>query len=130
MTYTGPKLTRKKVRSDFEYDVHMYMAKLGVKHVYEDTKLEYTLHKTYKPDWRIPDKRGRTKFFIETKGLFDATDRTKLRTIKKLYPDLDLRLVFMANRPLRKGSLTTYTDWAERNGFKWAIGRPPVEWFQ
>ena len=51
--------------------------------------------------------------------------------VKKQHPDLDIRLVFQApHNTLTKKSKTTYAQWAEKNGFLWAIYNDiPIEWF-
>lgn len=58
-----------------------------------------------------------------------ASERKKLLDVKSANPDLDLRLVFMRDNKITKRSKKRYSDWAEENGFPWAIGEPPDEWF-
>jgi hypothetical protein len=41
--------------------------------------------------------------------------------VKHLHPELDIRIVFYA---LVKQNI----KWAERHGFKWAVGTIPKEW--
>ena len=56
-------------------------------------------------------------------------DRQKHVWVKDQHPDLDIRFVFSnAKAKLRKGSPTTYADWASNNGFLWAHKTVPNEW--
>jgi hypothetical protein len=66
---------------------------------------------------------------IETKGYFTAADRAKHLAIKKQMPKIEIRFVFMnAKNKLNKNSSTTYADWCDRHGFKWAEGSVPDSW--
>lgn len=85
----------------------------------------YTLSKRYTADFRIGD------LYIETKGWFRPEDRTKMKAVKKAYPDLDIRIVFQnANSRLNSKLPRSQTNaqWAERNGFPWAHKEIPSEW--
>lgn len=67
---------------------------------------------------------------IEAKGLFDVKDRQKHLFIKEQYPDLDIRFVFQnPKNKLYSGSKTTYADWCDKYGFKWAAKVIPASWF-
>jgi hypothetical protein len=84
----------------------------------------------YIPDWKLPNG-----VYIEAKGWFKSEDRTKLLSVKKSYPDLDLRLLFMkASTRISKTSKTTYSQWADKHGFPWACwatgGGIPKEWLR
>lgn len=48
--------------------------------------------RSYTPDFKIWDPGG-TVYFVEVKGWMDAKSKTKLKRMKKYYPDVDLRLV-------------------------------------
>jgi len=129
-----PKIGRKSVRSQFEFDVYKdLMNKIPPKgHTvgYEDTQLEYTIVKNYIPDFTIESKHG--IIYIEAKGLgraFDQQAREKMEAVKKGHPDKDIRIVFMTDRPFRKGGKMRPSDWAAKHGFPCAIGRVPEEWF-
>lgn len=66
---------------------------------------------------------------VETKGLFQTSDRQKMKRIKEMYPELDIRFVFSnAQARIAKKSKTTYAMWAEANGFKWAHRDIPLAW--
>ena len=99
------------------------------KESYEQYYLPYTMPETshkYTPDFIL--KNG---IIIEAKGLFELDDRKKHLRIKELYPNLDIRFVFQnpANK-IRKGSKTTYADWCNKYGFKYANKLIPASWFK
>lgn len=89
----------------------------------KDAHLEYSL--VYIPDFRLPNG-----ILVEAKGLFDSTDRTKMLRVKQSNPEADIRFVFMANNKINPKSKTRYSDWCEKHGFKYHIGREiPEEWW-
>ena len=97
--------------------------------MYEPEKLDWVppLRK-YTPDFKVMRKDG-SFFFVEYKGYLRPEDKTKMAAIRKQYPDLDIRFVFMkANKPSYKGAKTTYAGWAEKNGFLWAELTIPEDW--
>jgi hypothetical protein len=66
---------------------------------------------------------------IETKGRFKPADRTKHLLIKQQHPELDIRFVFSnSHNTLSKKSSTTYADWCDKHGFKWADKQIPRSW--
>ena len=86
--------------------------------------------KKYKPDFVIPRDIVGT-LYIEAKGRFPASDRTKLLAVREYNPDIDLRLLFYRKEKLRPALKTMKynTDWAEHHGFQYAIGHEvPEEW--
>lgn len=97
---------------------------------YEDDTFTYNvvLTRKYTLDFRVTPLDTNQVFYVEYKGRLTLEDRKKLLRVKEQYPDLDLRLVFQRNQPIRKGSKTTYEDWAIKHGFPVAIGRIPKEW--
>lgn len=116
-------------RSGLEEDNASFLETLGVdaKDIFESTKIEYVAKpKTYTPDFPLPNG-----VIVETKGRFMSDDRTKHRLIKEQHPDLDIRFVFSNPRQrIRKGSDTTYSDWADKLGFKWAEKTIPSRWIK
>lgn len=91
-------------------------------------KLEYTDDKVHKytPDFELPNG-----ILIETKGRFTAEDRTKHLNVKRCNPHYDIRFVFQRSKsPLYKGSKTTYAEWCDRHGFKWADKVIPQAWIE
>lgn len=117
-------------RSAFEATVGAQLdaAKPEVASHYEEVRLSYRVEHTYTPDWRVRTPSGRC-FFIEAKGLLTAEDRTKLQLVRDQNPGVDIRLVFQrASTPIRKGSKTSYGQWATNAGFKWCERIIPPEW--
>ena len=97
--------------------------------VYEQSYLLYTIPASdhrYTPDFILSNG-----IIIEAKGLFESDDRKKHLLIKKQYPNLDIRFVFQnPNNKLYKGSKTTYADWCEKYGYKYATKLIPDSWFR
>lgn len=113
-------------KSKFEVGIAAQFKKAGVKAKYEPHPLSYTLECKYIPDWILPNG-----IYIEAKGKLDAISRRKMLAVKAKYPEKDIRFVFQrAGNRLRKGSNTTYAQWADKHGFKWCEGFPPKEWFK
>ena len=109
-----------KYRSKFEKAVAGYIGKRRVKFDYEGHKFKFiqpAKARTYNPDFYIPE----TGTYIETKGKLTPDDRTKLVWVREQNPGLKLVILFMkSNNPIRKGSKTTYADWADSAGMDWA----------
>ena len=107
-------------RSKFEKKVAGYIGKRRVEFRYEAAKFKFVQpakNRTYKPDFYIPT----TGIYIETKGKLTHDDRTKLVWVKEQNPSIKLVILFMkSNNPIRKGSKTTYADWADSVGMDWA----------
>jgi hypothetical protein len=91
---------------------------------------------TYTPDFYIPRKDG-SWLVVETKGIWEYSDRCKHAWVKRQYPGLDLRFVFTNSRTrTSKGAKQTYADICEGrgrgifNGLTWryADKRIPEEW--
>ena len=112
-----------------------------IEYAYEakEGKIEYvipaSLH-TYTPDFPIRTRSGKI-IVIETKGIWEYTDRCKHAWIKKQYPGLDIRFVFTrSSAPTSKGARQTYADICEGRGrgiFKglswpYANKKIPLEW--
>lgn len=127
-------------RSGLESDIAGDLKAKGRDFGYEDTKLSYLrrvakgecgacgtnrVHQrlTYTPDFHVGD------IFLEVKGRFTATDRGKMLAVKASNPTVDIRLIFALDNKLQKNSETRYSDWAEKHGFKYHVGRQvPQEW--
>ncbi len=93
----------------------------GVSYLYEpkEGKLEYVIPASihlYTPDFWFETQKGKI-ICVETKGIWEYTDRCKHVWIKKLYPDLDLRFVFTrSSTKTSKGAKQTYADICEGHG--------------
>lgn len=119
-------------RSGLEVKVSKQLEELGVDYGYETVKLKYTVpsrEAKYTPDFVFPN----SNIVIETKGYFrSSAERQKMLHVKAANPELDIRFVFQkANKPIYKGSPTSYSKWCEDNGFIWADnGTIPDEWIK
>ena len=103
---------------------------------YEEAKLSYTLECYYNPDWKFICPGSQLGYFyVETKGVFDTNERRKMLNVKRCNPLEDIRLVFMQDNFLYKGSKVRYSEWAAIHGFKYhVVGKTstfvPREWLQ
>lgn len=114
-------------RSGLEEKVASQLDDLGVDYSYEEITIEFIqpeVPRNYTPDFVLPSGT-----IIETKGRFVLDDRKKHLWIKEQHPDLDIRFVFTnPNAKIYKGSKTTYADWCNKHGFKYATKQIPKEW--
>ena len=97
---------------------------------YELETIPYTIEFSYLPDFVI-EKNDGTKVYIEAKGLgraFDALSRRKMEEVKRQNPEKDVRIVFMSDRPFRKGGKMRPSDWAKKHNYLFSIGKVPKEW--
>lgn len=117
-------------RSKLEKKVAEQLKEAGVSFGYETLKVSFTVparQARYTPDFECGP------VILEAKGYFrKTTDRQRLIQVKDSNPGLDLRIVFQdANKPIYKGSKTTYGQWATDHGFLWADkGVVPEEWLK
>lgn len=137
---------KNKYRSKFEARFAKFLERLGIIFCFEKAKIPFIVpaqNRTYTPDF-IYDPRKKSpvdpkkfltleelkgKIIIETKGLLTTADRKKMLLVKEQHPDLDIRFVFMQDKPLYKGSKTRYSDWCKKHDFKYHIGEePPKRW--
>ena len=116
-----------RYRSKFEARVAEDLAKKGQTFAYEDRKLDYlepAKNRKYTVDFSLE-----CGIIVECKGRLTAADRKKMLLVKDQHPDKDIRMLFQrASNPIYTGSNTTYAQWADNNGFKWAEGSVPEEW--
>lgn len=117
-------------RSGLEVQIASHLVASGVQFRYEREigVLEFTQQRPrkYLPDFELPNG-----IIVEAKGWWKPEDRQKMLAVKHQHPRLDIRMVF--SNPLaklRKGSKTTYAEFCERNGFRWAKGTIPLDWVQ
>jgi predicted nuclease of restriction endonuclease-like RecB superfamily len=90
-----------------------------VQYEYETERIPYILARNYIPDFIVQTKTK--KIYIETKGYLRPEDKSKLKAVKKLHPDIDLRLVFYEYK-------LQSVRWATKNKIPYAIGSVPEEW--
>lgn len=137
--YSRKSRSTGKFRSQFESTFSEHLDKLGVEYGYETDYILYEVPRKYKPDFILPRPNRKPiwerKLYIELKGRFTSADRSKMLEVKNQNSLLDIRLVFMQNNYLYKGSKTRYSDWAEKYGFPYHIVGStkkliPDEWLQ
>lgn len=118
-----------KLRNKFEKKIHRQLVKSEVSFSYESEKIAYVIASHYTPDFILTTPLG--KIYIECKGYFRPEDKRKLVAVKRLNPQLDLRLLFYAPDKITRSvqrRLDQYIKWAVKNGFKFAVERIPNEW--
>jgi hypothetical protein len=116
-------------KSGLENTINEQLLELGIDSEYEQSEIEYTVPATnhkYTPDFKLPNG-----IYIESKGRFLLEDRKKHLYIKEQNPELDIRFVFQNPKTkLYKGSKTTYAQWCDKHGFKWAAKTIPLDWIE
>lgn len=116
-------------RSGLEENNAKLLKAMGVPIIYETEKIKYVIpesNHTYTPDFKVLDV-----FFVETKGKLEPSDRAKHLLVKAQHPEIDIRFVFSrATDPIYKGSPTSYANWADKHGFKWAQKLIPTAWIE
>lgn len=86
---------------------------------------------TYTPDFRVltPNESDEAlAYFIETKGYFRPEDRRTLKAVREQNKAIDLRILFQRDQKLYKRGRDKYSDWAEREGFEYAVQKVPNNW--
>lgn len=129
-----------KYRSGLEADIAKDLQSRGISFYYEHKKFTYNRRVTkgeceacggskvfqrrsYTPDFQL----GET--FIEAKGRFTGADRAKMLAVRESNEGLDIRLIFAANNKIQKNKDARYSDWADKHGFLYTIGRKvPDDW--
>lgn len=120
-------------RSGLEDTVNDMLKENGKSFSYESEKISYIQPETkhnYTPDF-VLNKMVGGKMYVETKGRWVKTDRLKFDLIFEQYPDIDIRFVFQnPNAKLYKGSKTTYAQYCDKKGWRWAKKEIPEEWLK
>ena len=115
-------------KSGLEETISSQINGRGIDVQYESEKIPYIIpasNHTYNPDFKLPNG-----IFVETKGRFVAADRKKHLLVKSQNPELDIRFVFSNSKnKITKSSKTSYGDWCDKNGFKYADKIIPEDWF-
>jgi hypothetical protein len=120
-------------RSGLEEKLSRQIEEAGLQVQYEPKadKISYVWPErssTYLPDFKLPKGNGQ-HFFCEAKGLWTVEDRHKHLLVQQQHPDIDIRFVFSnENAKLYKGSPTTYAQWCDKHGFRYANKWIPDEW--
>ena len=120
-------------RSGLEDKVNDMLKENNKSFSYESEKISYIQPQTkhnYTPDF-VLNKMVGGKMYIETKGRWVKTDRLKFDLIFEQYPGIDIRFVFQnPNAKLYKGSKTTYAQYCDKKGWRWAKKEIPEEWLK
>lgn len=120
-------------RSGLEDNVNDMLKEQNKSFSYESEKISYIQPQTkhnYTPDF-VLNKIDGNKMYVETKGRWVKTDRLKFDLIFQQYPDIDIRFVFQnPNAKLYKGSKTTYAQYCDKKGWRWAKKEIPEEWLE
>lgn len=126
MALKAVRRTAKGFRSKFEQGL---AAEIRAVTEYEYEEQVIVFEKPSSSHRYTPDFVLKNGIIIEAKGIFDADDRTKHLLIQRQHPKLDIRFVFQnAKARLSKTSKTTYADWCDKHGFKYAHRHIPKEW--
>ena len=117
-----------KFRSGLEERIAKQLKDLGVKYSYETLTILYTKPEEsgrYTPDFVLPNR-----IIIEGKGQFVTSDRKKHKLIKQEFGDkYDIRFIFSNSKSkIGTKSKTSYANWCERYGFKYADREIPQKW--
>lgn len=119
-----------KFRSGFEEEVGKALDKEDFPYEYESVVIYYKepeKNRKYVPDFIL--KGDEKVIYIEAKGQLTLADRKKHIQLKLQHPELDIRLVFQnPNNKIRKGSKTSYSQWADKNEIPWAAKSVPKGW--
>ena len=127
----NPKWVAKKYgfKSGLEENISKQIEGKGIEVQYESEKVAYIIpasEHTYNPDFKLPNG-----IRVETKGRFVLADRKKHLLVKDQNPNLDIRFVFSNSKnKINKKSKTTYGDWCDKHGFKYADKEIPDSWFE
>lgn len=109
---------------------------LGKKAKYETEHISYVMPKRYTPDFILErttnqvhgaPEEGRGKIYLEVKGWLRAEDQQKMKCVKHCNPHLDIRFYF-PNDGKVQGSRMKNSQWCDKYGFKYTIGKIPKEW--
>jgi hypothetical protein len=89
----------------------------GSQHVLQKAK--------YLTDFRLPNG-----MYIEVKGWFKPSDRTKMESVIKCHPELDIRMLFQKDGWTTKAKNVKYSQWCDKRKIKYAIGKVPIKWIR
>ena len=82
---------------------------------YETNHILYTIEHTYTPDFKV-----NKDIYLETKGLWTSSDRSKIRAVLEQNPAVIICLVFQnSNNRLSKASKTSYGAYCTKHNIPW-----------
>lgn len=111
-----------KKRSKFEDKCAEVLEPVGF--AYEPFKFEYTIVKSYTPDFVYFDRYTQKRFLVEAKGWFRPEDRQKYLAIHRWLDENTVAdyLVFLLQYPDKKCSKhnkITMSQWCDKYGIRW-----------
>lgn len=128
-------------RSGYEERIAADLNERGVDFTYEANCLAYELRvagavckqcsapAVFRVAHYTPDFYFTNGTYVEAKGKFTSTNRTRLVAFRTSRPDIVLRLLFQADNWLTSKHKQRYSQWAANHGFESAVGESiPVEW--
>ena len=103
-------------RSKFEEKFSKNLIANGIPVRYEEEVVKYTIpaivHK-YHPDWCIGN------YWVETKGIWSASDRQKILYVMEQHPEKKIIMVFYRwSDTIGRTSKTTYKMFCEKHGIE------------
>lgn len=110
-------------RNAFERRLNEQLKRSNVKFTYEKTRLPYQIDAWYLPDWVLENG-----IVLEAKGYIDRETKRKMTSVKKCYPDLDIRFILYDAYKKISGTKQLHWEWCEKNGFPWAHETIPESW--
>jgi predicted nuclease of restriction endonuclease-like RecB superfamily len=114
-----PRKKLPKTRNKFEARIDQQLRAACIAFSYESAKIPYVIAGHYIPDFIIETKTG--KVYLETKGHFRPEAKRKMAAVKKMHPELDIRIIFYSRSKPN-------VRWAEKHGFKYAFHSVPDDW--
>lgn len=112
-----------KTRNKFERRIEDQLKLAKVEFTYETAKIPYVIYGNYIPDFILRSKTG--TIYLETKGYFRPEAKRKMVAVKKMHPDLDIRIIFYSSSTRQNRQ---YIRWANRNKFPYSFDVIPEEW--
>jgi hypothetical protein len=120
---------RRRYSSGLEKKVCDDLDRRGIDYKYESEVLIYiepARTRKYTPDVILGNG-----IIVEIKGRWMLDDRKKMALVIEQNPDLDIRMLFQQDKPINKGSKTSYTDWCNKRGILCAVGnKVPDKWLK
>jgi predicted nuclease of restriction endonuclease-like RecB superfamily len=107
------------VRNKFEARIAKQLKRSKLPFKYEGEKISYLISGHYLPDFIVTTPTG--KIYIETKGHFRPEAKRKMAAVKRIHPELDIRIIFYKYSQANE-------KWALKHGFKFAYESLPKEW--
>lgn len=119
-------------RSWFEVDIAIDALARDLTFEYEKEMVpwvEPAMVRKYSPDFFV-EKESKELLIVEAKGRWTAQDRKKICFVLEQHPDIDLRMLFERDNTLSRSPKSKhYSEWCDKKGIKWAVGRSiPEAW--